>query len=60
MSKYNNVNPNFYKDGGRDHTEGPDKGDVHEEPKQAPEQQKRQGKEGQPNFIPGEKPVGEK
>lgn len=28
MSKKNNVNPNFYKDGGRDHTEGPDKGDV--------------------------------
>lgn len=23
MSKHNNVNPNFYKTGGREHTEGP-------------------------------------
>ena len=60
MSKLNNVNPNFYKDGGRDHTEGPDKGDVREKPKQEQPDKKHQGKEGQPNFIPGQKPVGEK
>jgi len=28
MSKKNNVNPNFYKVGGREHTEGADKGEV--------------------------------
>ena len=27
MSKKNNVNPNFYKVGGREHSEGADKGD---------------------------------
>ena len=29
MSKHNNVNPNFYNIGGREHTEGADKGDTH-------------------------------
>jgi hypothetical protein len=28
MSKKNNVNPNFYKVGGREHSEGSDKGEV--------------------------------
>jgi hypothetical protein len=28
MSKKNNVNPNFYKVGGREHTDGADKGEV--------------------------------
>ena len=28
MSKKNNVNPNFYKVGGREHTDGSDKGEV--------------------------------
>lgn len=28
MSKNNNVNPNFYKVGGREHTEGADKGEL--------------------------------
>lgn len=64
MSKQNNVNPNFYKDGGREHTEGADKGDSPYEPKgelaQSEKNSKLQGKEGQPNFIPGEAPVGEK
>jgi hypothetical protein len=64
MSKHNNVNPNFYKDGGREHTEGADKGDSRYEPKgelaQSEKNAKSQGKEGQPNFIPGEAPVGEK
>jgi hypothetical protein len=63
MSKQNNVNPNFYKDGGREHTEGADKGDSAYEPKgelaQSEKNAKLQGKEGQPNFIPGEPPVGE-
>jgi hypothetical protein len=60
MSKQINVNPNFYKDGGREHTEGADKGDSDLENKGAmTEQQKTQGKEGQRNFIPGEAPVGE-
>ena len=62
MSKQNNVNPNFYKDGGREHTEGADKGDSMD-PQRISENKKHlksQGKEGQPNFIPGQAPVGEK
>ena len=60
MSKQINVNPNFYKDGGREHTEGADKGDSDLEDKGAMRnQRKTQGKQGQPNFIPGEAPVGE-
>ena len=34
MSKNNNVNPNFYKTGGREHTDGSDKGDTKIEQKQ--------------------------
>lgn len=62
MSKNINVNPNFYKDGGREHTEGSDKAKPHDEAKRELAQSKTdqmQGKEGQPNFIPGEAPVGE-
>lgn len=63
MSKRNNVNPNFYYDGGRESTEGPDKGNVYSDDKQQLSQNakdsKMQGKEGQPNFIPGEAPVGQ-
>ena len=64
MSKRNNVNPNFYYDGGRESTEGPDKGNIYSDDKEQLSQsqkgsQKLQGKEGQPNFIPGEAPVGE-
>jgi hypothetical protein len=62
MSKQINVNPNFYKDGGREHTDGADKADaVFEQKSEMSKQRKRrmQGKEGQPNFIPGEAPVGE-
>jgi len=33
MSKHNNVNPNFYNIGGREHTEGADKGDVRDDAK---------------------------
>jgi len=61
MSKNINVNPNYYKDGGREHTEGADKADARLEDKGAmsksPEREP-QGKEGQRNFIPGEAPVG--
>jgi hypothetical protein len=64
MSKEkNNVNPNFYKDGGRERTEGMDTGDAGTP--QHPEvtrdrEAKMQGKKGQPNFIPGGAPVGER
>lgn len=62
MSKKINVNPNYYKDGGREHTEGADKADAGV-PQKAESgragKDRMQGKEGQPNFIPGEAPVGE-
>ena len=61
MSKQNNVNPNFYYEGDRNHQ---GEGIVHEEHKskmgEEKRKQKSQGSEGQPNFIPGEAPVGEK
>ena len=66
MSKHINVNPNFYKVGGREHAEGHGEAITHEEDKQQMTQSRRrsnrkmQGKQGQPNFIPGEAPVGEK
>ena len=34
MSKHNNVNPNFYKVGGREHAEGHGEAIPHEEEKQ--------------------------
>ena len=60
MSKYNNVNPSVYYDGDRNHqgegiVQEDHKQDLVENTKKATE-----GREGQPNFIPGEKPVGEK
>jgi hypothetical protein len=58
MSKHNNRNPNFYDDGTRNHQ---GEGIVHEDHKHKLNEEKRpEGKEGQPNFIPGEKPVGQK
>jgi hypothetical protein len=57
MSKKNNVNPNFYYEGDRNHQ---GEGIVQEEHKQNLKQaEKRQGKQGQRNFIPGAAPVGE-
>jgi hypothetical protein len=52
MSKKNNVNPNFYKVGGREHTEGADKADTRSDAKQATgsiksSQKQGGGKEGQ-------------
>jgi hypothetical protein len=62
MSKQNNVNPSHYKTGGREHTEGSDKGDSldPQQISQSKQDLPSQGKEGQPNFIPGEAPVGER
>ena len=59
MSKSNNVNPNFYYEGDRNHQ---GEGIVHEEHKQRMGQEKarQEGEPGSPNFIPGEAPVGEK
>lgn len=59
MSKQNNTNPNFYYDGDRNHQ---GEGIVQEEHKERLRQNDKnatKGKEGQPNFIPGEAPVGE-
>ena len=57
MSKINNRNPGQY-DSTRNH---PGEGIVHEEERQEFEKgQEPQGREGDRNFIPGEKPVGEK
>lgn len=61
MSKQNDVNPGQYYDGDRNHQ---GEGIVQEEHKQKlKEQQKsegKQGQQGQPNYIPGEAPAGEK
>ena len=58
MSKQNNTNPNFYYEGDRNHQ---GEGIVHDEHKQnLKKREKQQGEEGQPNFIPGEAPTGEK
>ena len=58
MSKPNNANQGAYKDGDRNHQ---GEGIVHEEEKQDFRNvEKRQGQQGEGNFIPGEAPVGEK
>ncbi len=57
MSKQNNRNPNFY-DSSRNH---PGEGVVHQRLKEKSQKRREaRGKEGRPNFIPGEAPVGEK
>lgn len=56
MSKNNNVNPNFYQTAGREHTDGPDQGEIHESNKHRMSQSK---KDEQQNFIPGAAPVGQ-
>ncbi|HEY0139548.1 MAG TPA: hypothetical protein VGF48_01560 [Thermoanaerobaculia bacterium] len=56
MSKNNNVNPGFYQTAGREHTDGPDQGEIHENNKQRLAQSKKD--EGE-NFIPGAAPVGQ-
>lgn len=58
MSKNNNMNPGQYYDGDRNHQ---GEGIVQEDHKERlRETEKREGKEGEKNFIPGEKPAGEK
>ena len=54
MSKHNNVNPNFYKVGGREHAEGHGEAIRHEVEKQHLKEQKRQGKTGR-KPLPGNK-----
>lgn len=59
MSKKNNMNPDFYYEGDRNHQ---GEGILQERNKQElaeQEAKRRQGKAGEPNFIPGAKPVGE-
>ena len=58
MSKANNTNPNFYYDGDRNH-QGEGIPQEHNK-EEMNENRKSEGQEGQANFIPGEKPVGEK
>ena len=48
MSKKNNVNPAHYKVAGREHTEGADKGDTHE-------QKKKPAPENKEQVLPGHK-----
>ena len=58
MSKQNNANQNRYKEGDRNHQ---GEGIVQEEHKrELKETEKKQGQQGEKNFIPGEAPVGEK
>ncbi len=59
MSKHNNTNPNFYYDHGRNH---PGEGVTYDKNKQDVKKAGRRarGKEGDRNFIPGQRPVGEK
>ncbi len=65
MSKHINVNPNFYKVGGREHAEGHGEATAHgEQTGQHKRNERRsrraQGREGDRNFIPGAAPVGQK
>ncbi|HEX7706041.1 MAG TPA: hypothetical protein VF701_06230 [Thermoanaerobaculia bacterium] len=55
MSKHT-PNQDFYKIGGRDHSEGPDKAVVTELHRQKYAESEKDVKR---NFIPGEAPVGE-
>lgn len=58
MSKKNNANPDFYYDRGRNHQ---GEGILQEENKEKlNENREREENEGSPNFIPGQRPVGEK
>ena len=59
MSKQNNVNPGNYYDGGRNHQGEGIVQDEHKRKLNEEVAREHQGKEEQPNFIPGEKPVGE-
>jgi hypothetical protein len=62
MSK-SNPNQDYYKIGGREQSDGLDRGNAGYDSAQGKSKgrdpEKNRGKEGQPNFIPGEAPVGE-
>lgn len=61
MSKHQ-PNQDFYKIKGRQQSDGPDRGDTGSGKETPPRQhkgQRHEGEQGQPNFIPGEAPVGE-
>ncbi|HKO56725.1 MAG TPA: hypothetical protein VJ276_12690 [Thermoanaerobaculia bacterium] len=53
MSKHNNVNPNFYKVGGREHAEGHGEAIPHEQEKQ--QLNARGGKKRGNQPLPGNK-----
>jgi len=54
MSKHINVNPNFDKVGGREHSEGHGEAIRHQVEKQHMKEQKRHGKAGR-RALPGNK-----
>jgi len=54
MSKHINVNPNFYKVGGREHSEGHGEAVRHQVEKQHLKEQKRNAK-GARRALPGNK-----
>jgi hypothetical protein len=58
MSKQNNVNPGQYYDGDRNHH---GEGILHEDHRDRMGQDRaaQEGRQGEPNFIPGEAPAGE-
>ena len=58
MSKQN-PNQDFYKIGGRSQSDGPDRDSAGSDRQSPPPREERTGREGQPNLIPGEAPVGE-
>ena len=55
MSKKNNVNPNFYKVGGREHSEGSDKGDSGT-PSPGAKDEQRQAQQELPGHEKGKQP----
>ena len=61
MVKQSSTNSAFFKTGGREAASRQELAHEREKPlsNQAPDDANVQGKEGQPNFIPGEAPVGE-
>ena len=60
MSKYNNKNPDHYYDGDRNHQGEGIVQHEHKEKLRENEKSVTEGQEGEPNFIPGEAPVGQK
>ncbi len=59
MAKQSSTNAAFFKTGGREAASHEPIGDEHGPLRNHPHATKTQGREGQPNFIPGEAPVGQ-